>query len=378
MATPQAPSPSGDKLSTRSKVILLASVTAILVAGLFLAAEALIRVRQYIRYGTTATADQLYRLDQASGLRVPIAGLHVGRISTDSRGFRNPELEMPKPSGRVRIAFLGASTTWCAEVQSNEHTWPHLVSGALAPMVAPAKVDYINAGVPGFGVKRSLANLTHRVADLHPDVIVIYHATNDLSQELRSLARTQGIQRASVGLESSASWLSNHSVLWNLIEKNLVVMRAQRQNDATSEVLRFDPATLGDEFRRELTELIRKSQTVARLVVIPTFSTRMRQGQSAEEQRAAIASSLLYAPFMTHDGFVRGFARYNDIIRAVAKETGALLVEGENDIVGSEVHFVDSVHFNDAGSAAMAERVIRALKRSPQFADIAAERAATR
>lgn len=378
MATPQARSEPADKLSTRSKAVLLFTITAVLMVGLLLAAEALIRVRQYIRYGTTATADQLYRLDQASGLRVPIAGLHVGRISTDSRGFRNPELESPKPPGRVRIAFLGASTTWCAEVQGNEHTWPHLVSDALASVVAPAKIDYINAGVPGFGVKRSQVNLKHRVAALQPDVIVIYHATNDLSHEVRVMAVKQGIKSASVGLESSASWLSNHSVLVNLIEKNLVVMRAQRQNTEGSEILKFEPAALGEEFRSELTELIRDAQSVAGLVVVPTFSTRMRAGQSAEEQRAAMASALLYAPFMTHDGFVRGFARYNEIIRAVAKETGSLLVEGEHDIPGAASHFVDSVHFTDAGSAAMADRVIKALKTSPRFAEIAAERAATR
>lgn len=378
MATSQTRSEPANKLSTRPKVVLLCTITAVLVAGMFLAAEALIRVRQYIRYGTTATADQLYRVDQASGLRVPIAGLRVGRISTDSRGFRNPELDSPKPPGRVRIAFLGADTTWCAEVQSNEHTWPHLVSAALAPVVAPAKIDYVNAGVPGFIAKRSQVNLKHRVGSLKPDVIVIYHATNDMSHEVRAMAVKQGIKSASVRLESSTSWMSNHSVLWNLIEKNLLVMRVQRQNSGGAEILKFDPAALGDGFRSELTELIRDAQTVAKLVVVPTFSTRVRPGQSDEEQRAAIASALLYAPFMPHDGFVRAFARYNEIIRAVAKETGVLLVEGEHDIPGAASHFVDSVHFSDAGSAAMADRIIKALKSSPRFAELAAERAATR
>lgn len=378
---PQAasdPTRSQHKLSARSKIVLAATVAATLAITLYLVAEALIRVRQYIRYGTTATADQLYQLDKDSGLRVPIAGLHVGRISTDGRGFRNPELGVPKPGGRLRIAFLGGSTTWCAEVQSNEHTWPYLVSSALAPEAAPAKIDYVNAGVSGFGVKHSLINLKQRVRALEPDVIVIYHGADDLILELNKLATAQKIPGASLGTPAATSWLSNHSVLWNLIDKNLQVMRAHRHISNGSALLQFDAATLGEEFRSGLIELVQQAKGMAKLVVLPTFSTRIRAGQTDDDQRDAIASALLYTPFMTHEGLVRGFARYNEIIRTVAKEHGALLVEGENEIAGSASHFIDSVHFNDAGSAAMAERVAKALKSSPRFADIVVERAASR
>ncbi len=358
--------------------MLVIGIAAALLAGLFLAAEAGVRVRQYVRYGTTAMADQLYQVHQPSGLRVPTAGLHIGRITTDSRGFRNPELQAPKPAGRLRIAFLGASSTWCAEVHGIEHTWPHLVNNALASTVAPARIDYVNAGVPGFGVKHSLANLKHRVGALQPDVVVVYHAANDLALELNKLATKQGIKGAALGPPSTSSWFSNHSVLWNLIEKNLAVRRAQRYNNDSTASLQFDVATLGEEFRAGLTELIREASGIAKLVVVPTFSTQLRPEQSEEERSVAIGSALLYAPFMTHEGLLRSFARYNEIIREVAKDTGALLVEGENDIPGSASHFVDTFHFNDAGSAAMAERVVKALKKSERFAVISAERAASR
>jgi hypothetical protein len=45
----------------------------------------------------------------------------------------------------------------------------------------------------------------------------------------------------------------------------------------------------------------------------------------------------------------------------VARDTGVLLIEGEQEIPGDMAHFHDSVHFTDAGSAAMAQRVSRAL-----------------
>jgi lysophospholipase L1-like esterase len=55
------------------------------------------------------------------------------------------------------------------------------------------------------------------------------------------------------------------------------------------------------------------------------------------------------------------FEEYNRVIRAVAQQTGALLVEGEDSIPADDRHFADSVHFRDAGAAAMARRVNEAL-----------------
>lgn len=69
-------------------------------------------------------------------------------------------------------------------------------------------------------------------------------------------------------------------------------------------------------------------------------------------------------PFMTPRGLLDAYARYNQVIREVAQETGALLIEGENDTPGDGQHFTDSVHFTDAGSRAMATRVSRALARN--------------
>lgn len=57
---------------------------------------------------------------------------------------------------------------------------------------------------------------------------------------------------------------------------------------------------------------------------------------------------------------------YNRAIRAVASETGAALIDGENEIPGDE-HFNDSVHFKDAGAVIMARRVVTGLEKSKAF-----------
>src|SRR5690606_36621055 len=97
--------------------------------------------------------------------------------------------------------------------------WPHLVAESLRERFEKKAIDYVNGGVPGYTVASSIRNLEHRVARLRPDIIVIYHGTNDLSGELRDLAAATGlIQRVS---PPESSWLSRYSLLWNLVTKNL-------------------------------------------------------------------------------------------------------------------------------------------------------------
>jgi lysophospholipase L1-like esterase len=354
-----------ERLSSGAKWAVLAAFTLTILVLLALAMEMAIRFRQTLKYGSADTVETLYRVDPRIGLRVPIANLHSGHILTNSLGFRGPELSIPKSPGTVRVAFLGASTTWCGEVSSNEVVWPELVTKQLRRSHPDSAIDYVNAGVPGYTIESSIKNFQYRVAPLEADIVIIYHATNDLSGELRALAVAKGV--IADARVQQPSWLSAHSLLWNLAEKNFRVWVAQKKAEAKVGRLEVDAANLGENFRRELTALIGAARKQARLVAVATFSTQLRTGQTADQQLRASASALYYMPFMTPDGLLKSYRRYNEIIREVARATGALLIDGEDEIPGDPQHFVDTVHFTDAGSQAMAVRVSRALSHSREI-----------
>jgi hypothetical protein len=182
---------------------------------------------------------------------------------------------------------------------------------------------------------------------------------------LRALAVAKGV--IADARVQQPSWLSAHSLLWNLAEKNFRVWVAQKKAEAKVGRLEVDAANLGENFRRELTALIGAARKQARLVAVATFSTQLRTGQTADQQLRASASALYYMPFMTPDGLLKSYRRYNEIIREVASATGALLIDGEDEIPGDPQHFVDTVHFTDAGSQAMAVRVARSLSQSAEI-----------
>ena len=337
--------------------------TLALIAFILLAAEGAIRIRQTLRFGSTQSVEDYWTLDPKSGLRVPIAGFTSGRVSINSLGFRGPEIAVPKPPGTLRLAFLGASTTWCGEVSGQDKVWPHRVTAELGQTFPGARLDYVNAAVPGYTLDSMLKSLQHRVAPLQPDVIVIYEAGNNFSDEMRQLAAAQGIIAEAKMHE--LSWPSRYSVLWNLVEKNLLVRQAQRMARANQGRLTVDPATLGEKYRQALTELVKAAQQQAPLVAVATFSIQLRPGQSPEQQARTSESAFFFMPFVTPRLLIDGYARYNQVAREVAAETGALLIGGENDIPGDPLHFVDTVHFSDGGAQAMADRIHRGLATSP-------------
>jgi len=262
------------------------------------------------------------------------------------------------------VAFLGASTTFCAEVSQDAAAWPHQVGEQLRAAYPALPLDAVNAGVPGYVVNTSLENWQHRVQPLKPDVVVIYHATNDLSKDSRALAVARGVQESG---RQKASWLAEHSMLWFLVEKSLEAKAAQQRAVSDRPRITAIPPELPEGFRQRLRHLVTTVQSSGALVALPTFSYRLRHEQGQKEQLASAESALYYMPYMSLGALLQGYEVYNQAIRQVAQETGALLIEGELDIPGDARHFTDSVHFSDTGSAVMAKRVSGALLASPRF-----------
>ncbi|MDX1735740.1 MAG: SGNH/GDSL hydrolase family protein, partial [Halioglobus sp.] len=264
--------------------------------------------------------------------------------------------------------FIGASTTYCAEVSGNDQVWTELVSRKLEEQLPGMEVDYINGGVPGYTTTQSMTNLRGRMLPLDPDVVVIYHATNDVANETRAIATQRGVKKANLATEESA--MSRYSVLWLLVEKNLAIKGAT--NVEPSELIDIDTAQLGETFRDNLRTLVKDAYAGGvKLVALATFSTHVRPGMSPEQVDKAMESARYYMPYLAPETYMGAFSRYNDIIREVAAETGALLIDDAERIPGDPVHFNDSVHFTDAGSRVQSERVAESLMQSRAFLDLA-------
>ncbi|MBL8693678.1 MAG: SGNH/GDSL hydrolase family protein [Planctomycetes bacterium] len=334
------------------------------------AVEVAVRVRQKLRFGGTGFFPVETRFDEQRQLVLLEPNQDTGRIRINSLGFRSPELESPKPRGRARLAFIGGSTTLCIEVAGDENTWPHLTwqriqqSELLQKTASGASVDYVNGGVHGYGLVQTARHFHDFVEPQKPDVVLIYHATNDLTGDTRELARKQGLFEEDPNAQGG---LARYSLTWFLIQKNLKVKQRTTRN-GNRKTLQFDPASTAKPFGDRLARFCKElRERTGALVAVTTFSQRARIDQTPEQQLDGCESSLVYMPWMSPAQIAQSFAIYNEEIRRAARETGALLIEAEREIPADKVHFVDSVHLSQRGCDRMADIHVRALLGWPQF-----------
>jgi lysophospholipase L1-like esterase len=336
-------------------------VLTLLVSAATLASlEGVLRVRQWWKYGSASTGVHGVINDPVTGLPIPKPGYKDKNITINSRGFRSPEIELPKPNRRIRLVFLGGSTTYCAEVSRNEKTWPHLVTEHLKRHWPQAEFDYVNAGVPGYTTAEMLTTLKRRVEVLQPDIVICYEATNDLSSDSRKLAEERGL-RPATGKGEGLSRLASYSMLLTIAELNIKIIARQNAAKSGQKRLTFEPRQLSRPFEARMQALVREAKQQNRIVALVTFAPKLRREQSPEERLHAAVTSLFYMPYMSVDGLMTGFDEYNRVIRTTASEAGVILIGGENSIPADDAHYNDSVHFKDAGAEAMAERVANGL-----------------
>jgi lysophospholipase L1-like esterase len=75
-------------------------------------------------------------------------------------------------------------------------------------------------------------------------------------------------------------------------------------------------------------------------------------------------------PYMTAPLLLDAFDEYNRVVREVAAEKDALLIDMAMAVPGDRQHFADSVHFNDQGCAVFAQAVVARLQAEPKWREL--------
>lgn len=252
----------------------------------------------------------------------------------NSLGFFGPEPVVPKPRGVLRIVYLGDS---CSQ-QGYPNAWPELATRALGSRAA-GPVDEVNLAMSGYSSHQGRALAEQQLARLEPDLVAVYFGWND------------------------------HWLAWG----------------ATDEHKRIDPDY--EELRREL-RLLQLLQQIATSLgggAEPLDEVRVPLARYRENQRAicelaasagarvilitapsaidlkGVAEHLLTRPFVRDAATLERLHReYNQAVREVANERGALLLDLERELearMDRDALFLrDGIHLSEAGIVAVAAR----------------------
>jgi len=354
-------------IPTHRKILYLVVIMTV-VLGI---CEIAVRTRQWIRYGGFAVSvrDPMLEYDPKADLLVPKPGYEVkgGRldIKINSLGFRGDEFERRKRPHSVRIAALGASTTFCAEVSDNHKTWPHRLQEKLGAAYPGVNFEVINTAVGGYTAAENLRNLMHRVLPLDPDLAIYYEGNNEITKDTRQLALDRGLI-ASANPQSLARTISNYSLLFDLTYKNLTIL-AGRRKAAAAQTLDSVPSDLPNHFIGQLDEMRRTLAARDIPLVLSTFIVKFRRNQPRPTQLANADVEFYYMPWMSIDGMLDAMDTYNQAILDYAARSSVPVVDDREAVPPDAEHFSDAMHFLDKGAEAMADRFFRYLRTSDEL-----------
>lgn len=340
-------------------------------------------------------------------------------LSVNSRGFRGDEFDVPKPAGTYRIFSLGGSTTfgYFPSITANEFTYPGQLQTLLnqhKPDPQVNRYEVINAGVPGYSVRTSLMNFASRILYYQPDMIVIYHNTNDLARygderellyPLDKMAdRRSNLTLIAQGLFGWSYFLTE--LEYSISERLMPMLTAKFSSSAAAQKSMTDAAVsqqhttqenglpaggsaerkaewqedtrYADAFHRDLSDLVAIAKQQGVRVVMVSQSITLSASTDFAHLTADEIAVQMDKPDPYHAGIppayrYQMFSRYNDIIHQVASEQGVLYVDAASVIPKTPEYHWDYCHLTNKGAALLAATIHKGLLAAAASADVAPE-----
>ena len=273
-------------------------------------------------------------------------GFQRGGTRHDSRGFRGPGVAVPKPEGTFRIVCLGGSTTYTSFVSADAETYPAQLQRILRQEHGRAAVEVVNAGVGGYNSWETLVNLAFRGLDLEPDLVIVYHGTNEVHVRLAPDYPGDGTGFRRHWSEPRVAWWQRWALLRIVARRtgsdrqpgirDLTVQRRARPffPDAPHARLDAHPPT---HFARNLRSLVGLARAHGVSVVLATW-----------------AHSPHFDDYAASDHYQRGFREGNEVVQAVGEAMQVPVFDFAAVMPQDRRYWHEGRHLNAEGAAVKA------------------------
>jgi lysophospholipase L1-like esterase len=367
--------PSGRTLTWRPSAKLLL----VLAVGAFFAAGFQHQVRRALGGGVTTQlrSDMFHPFLQ----NVPTPG--KSRMGINRHGFRGAEIDVERRPGTFRVFVFGGSTVFCAPLPLEQTSCEEL-RRRLAAARPDVAMEVQNAGTDWHTSEHSLIKLLTRVRAFKPDVVVIYHAINDLVRSLTPDAFSVGPYRDDYAhFLGPVSSLVKRDSTWSFVRMRFGHCFSDLLHDQirvlgpTGEGMAgvrsmFFPKSEEVEvkdwpslkaFRRNMSDFIRVAEEAGIQVVVATQPSLYRNDLTPTERE------VLWSPMAHQDGktrpsvasMVAGMEQFNQASRELAEAEGTRFVDLAARMPKDLAHLYDDVHYTAKGAALVGEVLAEAV-----------------
>lgn len=374
-------------------------VFCITMAALLVVCEAALRVfyQHKDRSGFCVLRPNLRKVfHPAPGVMPGVSG--ESRFYVNSSGIRGEEFAS---SQKYRILTLGGSTTECLYLDG-EKTW----QGILHRKLNGLNLFNVWVGNAGSSGKTTRDNIMHMkyLLPQYPkiDTIIVLAGVNDLSLRLEMgkdydpyFLNRPGSEQKQI---EHAFYLHpfmkrrnpfENTAIYKLVRKAryLFLKRREVEDEAgkwyiekrkerknASEIINELPDLTGslDEYGKNIDRMIdlARDRSVRMIFLTQPFMWRQDLNQNEKDLclwgRAGQNSTKYYS----FEALISGLERYNDKLIEVCKARGVEFIDMSKYMSGDASFFYDDVHFNEKGSARVAEIIFEYLKARKPFNQI--------
>lgn len=244
----------------------------------------------------------LWKLKPGSNL----AGLDVNELGILGE---KPQKDAAGGQERVRVLCLGDSLG-----AVSYRTFPQIAQRLVEKLSSSRRVEILNASVCGYTSEQGI-RLFDKLRGLHPQLVVLCYGWNDHFPALN-------LPDKELGARGALAAFCHETLRWSRLYQYCVAPRqSPKPDEATSEglSLRVPP----EEFAENLRSLARAARQAGAAVVLAT------QPENLTEESSAYFVGQGFAP--SHRALLLLKRRYNAIVRSVAAETHATLLDMEEE-----------------------------------------------
>ncbi len=267
-------------------------------------------------------------------------GTIYNKVRINRMGFREREIDPEKTPNMARVICFGDSIT--AQGRPN-------YSGLLHERLQQDPPDgrdwqAFNMGVYGYSSQQGLAVFQGEGKALAPDYITVYFGPND--RNLYPLSDRQRMARVSHGFSAQFRKAFQKKRLGQLVigkATDLAMQRARKETAVEDKVLRVPP----EEYRQVMRQFVLEAREIGAEAILMTAARRELSPGLISEGHAVS----LEAVTRRHDA-------YNDIVREVAAELNAPLLDLAAEMAGPEfdaMFAADGVHFDSYATEHVAQ-----------------------
>lgn len=306
------------------------------------------------------------------------------RYTINNSGFRGEEIELEKGDDTFRVFVLGGSTVFCGDVPI-EDTHCGVLQRELRRAYPNHTIEVQNAGVDWHSSAHSVIKLLMNVQDFDPDLIIVFHAINDILRSLSPDAFAEGPYRRDYShyygavanyvhpRSSGRFMLDMYFGFWcSDFRFDRIRVLGPDGNGIKGAKMLFAPKAVEVDipewksvgsFERNMRDLV----TIARAKGIPLLMAN--QPYFYRDDLTPREREVVWFP-ETHQSngekpsiasMIAAMELFNGVSERIAAETGTRFVDLERVVPKTLEYFYDDVHYTRPGNAAVAQAFLEAI-----------------